>query len=173
MARILFLHGPSSSGKSTLAAAIRAKSATPFLHLSIDHLRDSGAWRPDAYADWPAARPAFFDGFHRMLAGFADAGCDLIVEHILDTLGWNTQLQTLFAPHDVLFVGLAPSFSALTQREAARGNRPIGSAARDAAHVHDGLHYDLTFDGSTPVEDMAQLLLTHLDGPRPRSRFFS
>ena len=48
MALILFLHGPSSSGKSTLAAAIREASDRPYLHLSIDHLRDSGAWEPSA-----------------------------------------------------------------------------------------------------------------------------
>ncbi|WP_405108692.1 chloramphenicol phosphotransferase CPT family protein [Phaeobacter sp. BS52] len=60
MALILFLHGASSSGKSTLATALREQASRPFLHLSIDHLRDSGAWRPADYPDWPTARPAFF-----------------------------------------------------------------------------------------------------------------
>ena len=42
MSGIIFLHGASSSGKSTLARAVQAKIDEPFWHYSIDHLRDSG-----------------------------------------------------------------------------------------------------------------------------------
>lgn len=173
MALILFLHGASSSGKSTLATALRDQASRPFLHLSIDHLRDSGAWRPADYPDWHTARPAFFAGFHRMIAGFAEAGNDLIIEHILDTPGWHAELKALLSHHDIVFIGLRPPLATLNQRERDRGNRPAGSAARDAAHVHDGLRYDLEFDGSPPAADMARTLFTHLETPRPRSRFFA
>jgi len=37
MALVIFLHGPSSSGKSTLAAELRRRAVRPLLHLSIDH----------------------------------------------------------------------------------------------------------------------------------------
>ncbi|MGY9050207.1 hypothetical protein P775_25285 [Puniceibacterium antarcticum] len=80
MTLILFLHGASSSGKSTLTRAIRASAGRPFLHLSLDHFRDSGALDPKAYPDWAAARPAVFDGMHRAMAAFAEAGNDLIVD---------------------------------------------------------------------------------------------
>ncbi|WP_405108689.1 chloramphenicol phosphotransferase CPT family protein [Phaeobacter sp. BS52] len=86
---------------------------------------------------------------------------------------WHAERQALLSRHDIVFVGLRPPLATLTQREKIRGNRPAGSAARDAAHVHDGLLYDLEFDGSTPVTDMAQTLLTHLQTPRPRSCFFA
>ncbi|MFC6583477.1 phosphotransferase-like protein [Sulfitobacter aestuariivivens] len=39
---IIILNGPSSSGKSTTAAALQDLAAVPFWHISIDHLRDSG-----------------------------------------------------------------------------------------------------------------------------------
>ncbi|MGE4327906.1 MAG: hypothetical protein AB7E21_17635 [Pseudodonghicola sp.] len=68
MALNLFLHGASSSGKSTLARQLRLRARRPFLHLSINHLRDSGTWIPAAYPDWRAARSGFFSGFHRVLA---------------------------------------------------------------------------------------------------------
>ncbi|MCV6593337.1 MAG: chloramphenicol phosphotransferase CPT family protein [Silicimonas sp.] len=42
MAQVLFLHGASSAGKSTIAKALQAELAAPFWHLSIDHLRDAG-----------------------------------------------------------------------------------------------------------------------------------
>jgi chloramphenicol 3-O-phosphotransferase len=42
MAQIIFLHGASSSGKSTIAKALQARIEKPFWHISIDHLSDAG-----------------------------------------------------------------------------------------------------------------------------------
>jgi chloramphenicol 3-O phosphotransferase len=173
MALVIILHGASSSGKSTLAAAIRAAADRPLLHLSIDHLRGSGAWAPADYANWQAARPAFFSGFHRAVAGFADAGNDLILEHILDTPGWHQELQQLLGGHSVLFVGLKTPLDALQAREAARGDRAPGSAARDAALVHKGLSYDLELDGTAAPQDNARRICARLAAGLPRSRFFA
>lgn len=172
MATILFLHGASSSGKSTLAAAIRAQADRPFLHFSIDHLRDSGAWDPTSYADWASARPAFFAGFHQAAASFANAGNDLIFEHILDTVGWHQDLQTLLLGHDLLFVGLHTPLAQLAAREISRGDRSGGSAAADFASIHLGLSYDLTLDGTCPPAENAACVLAVLDQPRRLSRFF-
>ncbi len=173
MALVIVLHGASSSGKSTLAAAIRAAADRPFLHLSIDHLRDSGAWKPAGYPDWHAARPAFFSGFHRAVAGFADAGNDLILEHILDTPGWHQELQGLLALHQILFIGLNTPPAALEEREHTRGDCPAGSAARDAAQVHHGLSYDLSLDGTAAPEANAARVIARLSSPPVRSRFFA
>ncbi|NNK65972.1 MAG: hypothetical protein HKO95_04475 [Rhodobacteraceae bacterium] len=46
--KTIFLHGASSSGKSTLTRALRAVLPVPLWHISIDHLRDGG--------DLPSAR---------------------------------------------------------------------------------------------------------------------
>ncbi|MCA0908709.1 chloramphenicol phosphotransferase CPT family protein [Ruegeria marisrubri] len=40
MSQIIFLHGASSSGKSTIAQALQQKMAKPCWHISIDHLHD-------------------------------------------------------------------------------------------------------------------------------------
>ncbi len=42
MSHIIFLHGASSSGKSTIAKELQSRIEVPFWHISIDHLRDSG-----------------------------------------------------------------------------------------------------------------------------------
>jgi len=42
MAHVIFLHGASSSGKSTIAKALQKRIENPFWHISIDHLRDAG-----------------------------------------------------------------------------------------------------------------------------------
>lgn len=172
MARIIFLHGASSSGKSTLATAIRKGSPHPWLHFSIDHLRDSGAWQPYDYPDWPTSRPAFFDGFHRAAAGFANAGNGLILEHILDTAGWHQQLQQLLKGNQLLFIAVHTPPAELCIREQRRGDRPQGSAARDAARIHDGLHYDLELDGTRPPENNAAKVLRLMNGPMGTSKFF-
>lgn len=177
MSRILFLHGASSSGKSTLIQAVRQLSPTPLMHLSIDHLRDSGAIQTESYAakglKWRHHRAVFFDGFHRSVAGFADAGNDLILEHILDTDGWHGALKSLLSGHDVFFVALHVPLDTLIAREAARGDRPKGSAAQDFTHIHNGLTYDLTLSGSDAPQDNAAALLKAWDAFQVRSAFFT
>lgn len=161
--KIILLHGASSSGKSTLALALQASLPEPFWHISIDHLRDSGVLPSARIATgefrWREMRAGFFDGFHRSLPAYASAGNNLIVEHILDTGGWLDDLVALLAPFDVFFVGLHCSRDELIRREAARGDRPLGSAARDHATIHRGLRYDLELGSQrAPEENAARLI---------------
>ncbi|EIM72907.1 hypothetical protein A33O_17819 [Nitratireductor aquibiodomus RA22] len=147
MSHIIFLHGASSSGKSTLARALQAEIELPFWHISIDHLRDAGVLPTKRFRcgefDWHASRPAFFEGFHKSLAAYAEAGNNLILEHILDDERWLPGLQSLFSPFDVYFVGVHCPLPVLIEREAARGDRPQGSARRDFETIHLGKTYDL------------------------------
>jgi chloramphenicol 3-O phosphotransferase len=164
-ASIIFLHGASSSGKSTLARALQARIDQPFWHISIDHLRDAGVLPSDRFAskefDWRAHRAAFFDGFHRSLAGYAGAGNNLILEHILDTPGWIEDLRTLFEPFDVLFVALHCPVDLLETREAARQDRPIGSARKDFDTIHKGLCYDLELHSTDGVDGNVAGIIDH------------
>lgn len=117
-------------------------------------------------------RAAFFDGFHRSVAAFADAGNDLILEHILDTPGWHGQLATLLRAHAVLFVGLHCGLEELRRREAARGDRPAGSAEADFSAIHIAKRYDLelqTEDGT--AANVARILAALATSPGP-SGFF-
>jgi chloramphenicol 3-O phosphotransferase len=156
-ASIIFIHGASSSGKSTLARGVQAKIDRPFWHISIDHLRDAGVL-PSARIksgefNWRDMRRQFFYGFHQSLAAYAHAGNNLIVEHILDTSGWHEDLIALLAPFDVFFVGMHCSVAELNRREAARGDREIGSAERDYHTIHHGLRYDFEVQSEADVED--------------------
>jgi chloramphenicol 3-O phosphotransferase len=162
-AKIIFLHGASSSGKSSIARVLQASINEPFWHISIDHLRDSGVL-PMARVrtgefDWQSMRAPFFEGFHRSLAAYASAGNNLILEHILDTPGWLDELVALLMPFDVLFVGVHCSLEELQRREALRGDRQVGSAERDFNAIHNGLTYDLELDGEASVERNIEALL--------------
>ena len=176
MSSVIFLHGASSSGKSTLARAVQAKIELPFWHYSIDHLRDSSvlpmARFKSGELSWMEQRAAFFDGFHRSVGAFADAGNNIILEHILDTSGWHEQLASLLGTHDVLFVGLRVSLSELRRREEARGDRPLGSAEADFHAVHRGMAYDLQLDTEDGVEPNADRVIAAWRTARRRSAFF-
>ncbi|MEM6305050.1 MAG: chloramphenicol phosphotransferase [Pseudomonadota bacterium] len=161
--QIIILHGPSSSGKSTLAKAIQGVVELPFWHISIDHLRDSGVLPSEriAHGDflWSDMRHPFFDGFHVSLAAYAKAGNNLIVEHILDTPEWVPQLKNLLAPFDVFFVGVHCELGELKARERARGDRPLGSAEQDFHEVHAGRVYDIEVSGQAASQETAQAIL--------------
>lgn len=176
VASIIFLHGASSSGKSTIARALQSRIGAPFWHISIDHLRDAGVLpsvriKSGEFA-WRGLRAGFFAGFHRSLAAYASAGNNLIVEHILDTPGWQAELAELLAPYDMFFVAVHCPLQELMRREAARGDRGVGSAEQDFHSIHQGVDYDLelqSLDG--PDVNVAQLIDAWA-ARGARSRFF-
>jgi chloramphenicol 3-O phosphotransferase len=163
MAQVIFLHGASSSGKSTIAKTLQKRIEKPFWHISIDHLRDAGVLLTERFKNgdfrWADARMAFFDGFHRSLKAYADAGNDLILEHILDTEGWLETLANLLAEHDVFFAAVHCPLELLIEREAARGDRALGSAKRDFETIHVGKTYDIELRSVDGVEFNAEKLL--------------
>ncbi len=156
MAQIIFLHGASSSGKSTLARALQQRLEIPFWHVSIDHLRDSGALPMDRFRsgafDWQHERDRIFDGFHRSVAACAEAGNNLILEHILDTEGWTETLRDLLRSHSVLFVAVHCPLPVLIDRERKRADRQVGSAERDQRIIHQGRVYDLEVNSRDGID---------------------
>lgn len=163
MAHIIFLHGASSSGKSTIAKALQQRIEKPFWHISIDHLRDAGVLPSGRFKSgefrWADARMSFFHGFHRSLRAYADAGNHLILEHILDSEGWLEELVDLLAEHDVLFAAVHCPLEILVQREAARGDRPAGSAKQDFETIHVGKRYDIELHSEDGADANVERLL--------------
>jgi len=175
VSQIIFLHGASSSGKSTIARALQQQIEVPFWHVSIDHLRDAGVLPMARYGtedfDWLSDRSAIFDGFHRSVSAHADAGNNLILEHILDTPGWAEDLKTRLESHDVLFVAVQCPISVLIERERLRGDRLLGSAARDQERIHEGRVYDLEVNATEDVAANVDRILTAWRSGERRSEF--
>ena len=154
LANIILLHGASSAGKSSIAKALQEIMDTPFFHLSSDQLVDakilprvdrSGA---DSAFSWRRIRPRFFDGFHRSVRGFADAGNDLIVDHIIEMPSWLSDCAELFSGHTVFYVGVHCDLDELERRERARGDRKVGEARSHILEdkIHSFSAYDLEVD---------------------------
>lgn len=161
--RIVLLNGASSSGKSSLARAIQARIDTPFWHISIDHLRDSGvlpmARIKSGEFDWRELREAFFLGFERSLLAYVEAGNDLIVEYIQESESWLLRLVNTLAGQDVFFVGVHCELAELERRELVRGDRPVGDARRDYFHIHSYCLYDLEVDGRQDAPATAEAVI--------------
>ena len=160
---VIFVHGASSAGKSTLCRALQQRIDAPFFHYSIDHLRDSGVLplervRGREFA-WSEMREAFFDGFHASLGAFARAGNNLLVEHIVETRAWLSDLLRILSGIDVFFVAVHCPLAELERREAARGDRPVGTAKADFESVHAFATYDFEVDSTAPLDGNVEAVL--------------
>ena len=162
--KIIFIHGASSSGKTTLSRVLQRLLGQPFLHFSIDVFREGGVLPMEQIREgklaWAALRPSFFDGFHRCIPALAAAGNNLIVEHIVETQEWMARLADLLAPYDVFFVVLRCPLATLEERERARGDRRVGEARADFQALPELATFDLELDSTEPIEQNARRIIS-------------
>ncbi len=84
--RVIFLNGTSSSGKSSIAEQLLLVLDTPYFHLSVDAISGLRAVERTLELDGPeqaAVLRRTRAGFHRAVAGMAQAGNDVVVDHVL------------------------------------------------------------------------------------------
>jgi chloramphenicol 3-O phosphotransferase len=146
---IIFLTGASSSGKTSIAKGLQSALTEPFLHVQLDTFVEM---LPPH--DWPVfAR--MVDGFHRSISAMADAGNNVIVDHVLVRQDWTEQCANLLAEKYVLFVGVFCPLEELERREALRDSRRQGFAKSQFDFIHAGKAYDLEVDTSLVSIDEA------------------
>jgi chloramphenicol 3-O phosphotransferase len=160
ISRIILLHGASSSGKSTLSKALQRALDEPFIHLATDYLSlglPERRERQGPFRWWGNLRPRFFDGFQRSIAAFAEAGNDLIVDHIIEFPAWRADLSQLLRPFDVFLVGVHCALDEIDRREGTRGDRKVGEGRSHVEddHIHSFGPYDHQVD--TTARDPAQV----------------
>ena len=151
---IIFLNGTSSSGKSTIARALQERLPEPYMHFAVDsllHFYPERILKPTCQEDLVVLRqliPAVVSGLHRSAAALAEAGNNLIVDHVLEREAWLKECVELWARLDVLFVGVKCPLHVLEQREAERGDRAPGLAKLQYDRVHAHRLYDVEMDTS-------------------------
>jgi chloramphenicol 3-O phosphotransferase len=167
-ARVIVLIGTSSAGKSTLAQALQASLPEHFLLFALDDVFrmvsprwGGGLGGPLSYDGFRYERNLetstttirvgdvgrmIIDGMHHVVAAFASAGVNIIVDDMLldeqVLRGWAHAL----APYDTCLVKVYAPFATLDARELTRRN-PAG-LARGHAAINDIRAYDWTIDTS-------------------------
>lgn len=170
---IIYLNGPSSSGKTTLAKALQNALEQPFLHIGLDTMIDM---MPEMVNNWTGDPAPLGFSWKKELdetghpievlqeGPFAKKLCatyrdvvKLLAQQsyhlIIDDVAfgkpevdlWREKLKD-FA---VLWVGVEASLEDLEAREKKRGDRIIGSARAQYYQVHKAVDYDLMVNTST------------------------
>ncbi|MCH5288210.1 MAG: AAA family ATPase [Christensenellaceae bacterium] len=161
--RAILLNGPSSSGKSTLARALRQVLLKDWNGVwdivSIDdHLKmtaDEAIEEDDVYAVSPMICA---DALKAL-----DAGHGVIVDHVITSGRIFRQTMDALRGAQSLLVHVTCSREELIRREAARKNRCPGSAEASFDYLFPQSGYDLTVDTTAqPPEDMAVEILSCL-----------
>lgn len=172
---IIFLNGTSSSGKSSIAAELLRVLDTPYFHLGVDAFGAMRAVERTLELDGPELADVLRRtraGFHRAVAGMAQAGNDVVVDHVLSE-PWRLQdCLNVWTGLDVVFVGVHCPPDELERRERARGDRMPGQAAAQLQSVHQHGLYDFECDTSVSGPRECALAIKEFLGRAPARRAF-
>lgn len=147
--QIILLNGTSSSGKSSIAEQLLLVLDRPYFHMSVDAISAMRAGKRTAElnpAEVAGVLARTRAGFHRAVAGMAQAGNDIVVDQVLSERWRLLDCLDVLAGFDVVFVGVRCSVPELERRERARGDRPPGQAVAQLEQVHAHGSYDIECD---------------------------
>jgi chloramphenicol 3-O phosphotransferase len=175
-ARIVFLNGVGSAGKSSIAKALQTLTTEPFLLVAMDSFLEM---LPLAMQDHPDTflyetleedgHPSVeirtgpvgervMRGMRRAIAALAAEGNNLIVDEVMMASDW-AEYARLLAGFDVAKVGVFAPLDVLEARERQRGDRLIGTSRWQYDRLHRGMTYDLEIDTSRATAmEYAQLI---------------
>lgn len=184
---IIFLNGPTGSGKSSIAKALQVRLLpVPFMHISIDMMIDM---MPEGINNWQGK--IAHDGFwwkittdslgnklsYIQIGPYAEKVCEslkdiaitllkkghnLIIDEICLLPGSFASWQKMLSPFNTIYVGLSAPLDVLEMREAKRGDRMIGSAKAQYEIVHKGNSYDLSLDTNDFLPEICAEKITNL-----------
>ena len=143
---VILLNGASSSGKSTLARALRQRmrdtKREEYRVVSIDDFLDMTVHQP-VYED------DVFEISHLLCQKALDilnAGDGAIIDHIITSERIYEQLMEALKDCALITVQVTCPLSELEKREKKRGDRSIGSAKASCAYLYPQKGYDLTLN---------------------------
>jgi chloramphenicol 3-O phosphotransferase len=183
VSKIIYLNGPSSSGKTTLAKELQESFSEPYLHLGIDKIIGfmpqkinnwEGGPAPLGFSWEPAIDPTGHPIYQIKAGPFAkkitrtlkDVARLLASQHynlIIDDVAFGAieveEWKSVLKDYHVLYVGVVTPLEILEQRERARGDRFLGGARGQYFKVHENVAYDLEIDthAHTIEENVAKI----------------
>ena len=166
---IIFLNGTSSSGKSTVAHALREKLEGVWLHVTLDaffRLLPPDFMQDPTWGDrldWDEV----LTGFHAMVAQIPRTGYPVILDHVCTSRRWRNQCVDMFREHRVLYVGVRCPLTELRRREEVRGDRKLAIAEEHLSMYDKAGPFDVEVNtyASTP-EECAEQILAAMTNPK-------
>ncbi|WP_052704007.1 chloramphenicol phosphotransferase CPT family protein [Vibrio nigripulchritudo] len=178
---VIFLNGPSSSGKSTIAKALQSQLAGYYLHIGIDTFISMMPDKANSLGDETQHADGFYwekeclegrdvfrvrkgqygiqvnDAYRTTVKHLVESGLKVIVDDVSDGNEEITLWRDVLKGKDCLFVGVICEESLLEQREKSRGDRKLGSAREQLRRVHKNVEYDMWVDTSKESADTIAL----------------
>ena len=156
----IFLHGPTSSGKSSLARALQASAAVPAFHISLDAFVTM-ANRADMRSEEEREQAYHIhcQNLRSTLAGVVDTQFDIILDLVLrDDREFEACLRAV-AQRPTYVIGVWAPLAVLEARERTRDDRGAGMAREQFEHPAYKRTYDFSIDTSThpPAEGAAAI----------------
>jgi len=188
---VIVLNGPTSAGKTSIAAALQELLKETWLVFGIDtlisalplnllHIHDDAVLgaRPREHDVRPGGISFDADGqitvgveFQRLeaawltgLSSIAESDVHLILDEVfLDGVGSQDRLRRALSGRRVAWVGVTCDVNVAAQREHDRGDRVQGASVNQTVRVHEGVRYDVVVDTTTRTPDeAAQQIVRHL-----------
>ncbi len=148
MVNIILLNGPSSSGKSTLSKAIKARM-NGFEVVSIDDFmklaKDETIYEDDVFE--------ISADMCRKVLEHLENGAYVIIDHVITSERIFTQLCDMLGGYEILKVKVTCPVEILREREAKRGDRCVGSAESSLTYLYPQDEYDVTVDTHAMTSD--------------------
>lgn len=171
---VIILNGPSASGKSSIQREFQyLLMPNLWIKLGIDNLFDKpmpditmenlAFWQSPNSIRWVETTKDNDDnsvitlftgkdgekvayGMNSAIAGYAKAGCNVIVDYIAYKKEWVEDLQAKLQDIKTIWVKVDIPLDVLEAREMARGTSPKGHARSHYDSVHWNINYDLLVD---------------------------
>jgi len=156
----IVLHGPTSSGKSSLAQALQANAEIPAFHVSLDAfvtMANRGDMRSEE--ERHLAYHIHCENLRSTLARIVKSDFEIILDLVLsDPAEFDACLRVL-SPRPTCVVRVWAPISVLEAREQTRENRGVGMAREQFDHPAYKRTYDLEVDtsGCTPAQGAAAI----------------
>ena len=166
----IVLHGPTSSGKTSLARALQASAPLPAFHVPLDAfvtMSNRRDMRSDEERD--QAYRIHCENLRATLARVASTPFDLIVDLVLrDKAELDACLQVL-SVRPVYLIGVSAPLQVLEERERGRDDRGAGMAREQFGHPAYSRAYDLVIDTSTCSPEEGAAIIRRLIGGAGRT----
>jgi chloramphenicol 3-O phosphotransferase len=175
-AKVIFINGTSSSGKTSILRALQAVLDEPYLEAGIDKF----IWMlPERYLERPLwddvlgladqagkTGHALVRGMHHAIASMSENGINVLADHVLVEKSWVEHCARLFSELPAYLIGVQCPLEVLEEREKKRKNRTLGQARIQYPVIHKYTIYDLEVDTSAQSpEQCAQAILARIQDP--------